>query len=58
MGFETTKRAPLRVFPTTLGAFASVADTVLCWSDEQFVVHRLDKLDGLVLGHQPVAPGA
>ena len=58
MGLETTNPAPLRVFPTTLGAFASVADTVLCWPDEQFVVYRLDKLDGFVLGHQPVAPGA
>ena len=57
MGLETTNPATLTILPTTLGSFAGVAGTVLCWPNEQLVFYRIDKLDGLVVGHRPVASG-
>lgn len=57
MGLETTNPATLTILPTPLGALAGVAVTVLCWPNEQLVFYRIDKLDGLVVGHRPVAPG-
>ena len=57
MGLETTSPATLKIFPTTLGTFAGVADAVPCGPNGQLVFYRIDKLDGLVAGHRPVAPG-
>ena len=58
MGLGPTNPATLTGFPTTLGILAGIAGTVLSWPNEQYVFYHLDKLDGFVLGHQPVAPGA
>jgi hypothetical protein len=57
MGLETTSPATPKIFPTTLGNFAGVADAVPCGPNGQLVFYRVDKLDGLVAGHRPVAPG-